>query len=165
MNVGESIKLPAGTLLAAPHNPQMPQVYGSAAFRFSIGGGKWTEEPSVILVQRKASGVRLIKDPEKKVRAIFPDPADTTLEPVALAITLAGGHHEHSAPAFGGSCHSHPLTGGATSRSKPYGYQSMPGIPLAVKSDCRCSGLFRSDLEAEEGLFVPICGPPPDIVI
>lgn len=130
MNAGETIEVPTGTLLAAPHHPAMIPSYKSGSMQISFGGGKWSDEPSTIFVQKQQSAVGLTKDPDKKVRAIFGEAADITLEPVALAITLAGGHHEHSSPAFGGSCHSHPLTGGVTSRSKPHGYQNSPGIPL-----------------------------------
>lgn len=130
MIAGESIELPTGTLLAAPHHPAMRPVYDLGNAQISFGGGKWGDVPSTIFIQQQQCGVGLVEEPDKKVRAIFHEAADATLEPVALAITLAGGHHEHSAPAFGGSCPSHPISGGATSRSNARGYQKAPGIPL-----------------------------------
>lgn len=47
-----------------------------------------------------------------------------------LAIVLACGHHDHSAPTFGGKVSPEPLTSGLGNMSRPHDYPRSPGIPI-----------------------------------
>ena len=121
-----------GTLQAAPHGPSMPNVYLSGPLQLTLDVGGWHDAPSAFLLRTERAQATVTDQPTEggEYAPVFPDTADECVRAAAIGIVLGAGHHDHSAPVFGGSRLAHPVVGHINSGTLSRTGRRDPGIPV-----------------------------------